>query len=246
MEFISNVEIINNTSDMWMEVHQTNTYKCQKHERCKRLQRNSKAKLQFKATKGLLGSSNGVGADSWFQNSSNTASFLLEWGIPPCSKPWARVKNLREVSVKWDFDGKDLIIQINSPHQLETIEPPKPFHQEIITELIPEKLLVTNLKRSYSISQQKLSDKIDLCSNTTATNSENPSNEEHEPEPESSENSNNFDPKPKQLQTSESTRYSCTTKIFEVMYDFMQPYLHHLTLLEPGCAEPLAELLREQ
>lgn len=245
MEFISNIEIINNTSDMWMEVHQTNTYKCQKHDRCKRLQRHSKAKLQFKASKGLFGASNGVGADSWFQNSSNTASFLLEWGVPACNKPWARVKNLREVSVKCDFDGKDLIIQIDSPHQHKTIEPPKSLHREITTEPIHEKRLVVNLKRSHSNSQ-KLSDSNDLCSNSTATNSESNSGEEHEPESECIENSQNFDPKVKQLQTSEFSRYYYTTKIFEVMYDFMQPYLHHLILLEPGCAEPLAQLLREQ
>ena len=62
-----------------------------------------------------------MGADSWFESVNGNQSFLLQWGIPPLnSKPWAKVRAMKNVRVNCTFNNN--VCQKNSNTQSISIE----------------------------------------------------------------------------------------------------------------------------
>ena len=119
MSKITNIIINNNTSSSWKEIKQNNTYKCKKTEQLKLLHKHQTKALHFEARIGMFNASMGIGTDSWFQNIDETASFLLEWGVPGVGKPWFRVKKQNDVSVECKFEQNNLLVNLDEPKKLD-------------------------------------------------------------------------------------------------------------------------------
>ena len=107
----------------------------------------------------------GTGADSWFANSKNTASFLLEWGVPSIGKPWARVKNQKNIHVEINFDNGNIILGFFD-QLLKVGESPMKISQKSQNEKREEVEYNSCHQDTYCLSQKRIQEKTTSSDST--------------------------------------------------------------------------------
>ncbi|CAI2377969.1 unnamed protein product [Moneuplotes crassus] len=167
----SNIKIINNSSQPWVEIKQKMRYQHARADKCPILEPNQEAELLFIPQLGMCDAPMGVGADQWFQTKDGSQSFYLSWYIPPLNcKPKIKVVYEHNIKVDASFNNKSLTIKIYSENNQKIPE----IHEAKVHRKMSEELsnLIPMKIESSSVSKASFATRFDLFSNTTDADSE--------------------------------------------------------------------------